>query len=65
MKNAPIIKKDSINLSEQNIWRTLEAYGMEISSKENDPLTDLKARKITRLLDQAFELLLDKLIRQN
>ena len=57
--------KVSIDLPAQRIWEDLEKHGVEASLDENSKLDCKKVKKIGRLLDKAFELLLEKLIRQS
>jgi hypothetical protein len=51
----------SIDLPAQNIWKELQKYEIEANNdkKAQNP------KKLARLLDHAFELLLGRLIRQN
>ena len=70
MKSSQKSKKPSqdntsINLPAQKTWKELQDYGVEASLNEDSKLACKKIKKIERLLDRAFELLLEKLIRQN
>ena len=55
----------SIDLPAQKVWKELENHGVESSLNESSKLKCEKVKKIGLLLDKAFELLLEKLIRQN
>ena len=53
----------SVNLPEQEIWKQLDSLDSELEVKK--PLGCEKLKKITGLLDKAFEVLLEKVIRQS
>ena len=57
--------KIQIDLPEQKIWKALEDFGVESSSNSQKKLSCRKAEEVGDLLDKAFDLLLQKLIRQN
>jgi len=70
MKSSQKSKKpghdnDLIGLPTQRVWNKLEKHELEVSLNENSKLDCKKIKKIGRLLDRAFQLLLEKLIRQN
>ena len=52
---------DSIDLLRQNIWKELEATKITAYSKLNDK----KINELENLMDQAFDNLLEKIIRQS
>ena len=55
--------KPSVNLPDQEIWKQLDSLDSELEVKK--PLGCEKLKKITGLLDKAFEVLLEKVIRQS
>jgi hypothetical protein len=57
--------KASIDLPDQKTWKDLERIGMESVNKENLAPDCKNIKKVERILDKAFDLLLNKLIRQN
>jgi hypothetical protein len=70
MKSSQKIKnirheKASIDLPQQKTWKDLERIGMESVNKENLAPDCKNIKKVERILDKAFDLLLNKLIRQN
>jgi hypothetical protein len=58
-------QKTSIDLPEQNTWKELQNFGLASSRAENSLMNCKKVKKAERLLDKAFELLLNKMIQQN
>jgi len=58
-------KKVSIDLPTQKTWKQLEEFGVATLKKKKRSKGCKKVKKIGRLLDKAFELLLEKLTRQN
>ncbi len=70
MKSAQESKKVNqnsvtVDLPGQKIWKELEQCVVESSLEGNQPMDRKKAERIEQLMDQAYELLLEKLIRQN
>ncbi len=63
-KNAGY-NKASIDLPVQKIWTELEKCVVESSLEGNQPMDKIKTKRIENLMDKAFELVLDKMIRQN
>lgn len=57
--------KASINLPEQKTWKELEGNQVKSSLENTAKLDSKTAKKIGCLLDKAFNLLLEKLIRQS
>ena len=67
MKNPHKAKhnKAKIDLPEQNAWKQLENFGLSNSKNEDSKIKCKRVKQFSRLLDKAFDLLLQKLIQQN
>ena len=70
MKNTHLSKSSmhenaSIDLPDFRVWAKIEEYVMKPSMKANSALKGDRLEKAEHLMDEAFDSIVEKLIRQN